>query len=66
MNKKKTPDDTSAPITLEATLFKINTTIDGGWNITFAVSQSESEHILKLSEHRDVSLGLAIVPINQN
>jgi len=59
MNPNKKNDD---GITFIATFGKLTTTIDGGWNITFQVSQDEAAQVLQLSEFRDTLLQVAVVP----
>ncbi len=66
MAKKKTTDAKPTAIALEATLTKISTTVDGGWCVTFEASESELANIMRLSEYREISLQLAIVPFTQN
>lgn len=51
-------------ITLEAALYRVTTTVDGGWNITFQAGQDQAQQILKLSNLRGSQLQFAIVPIN--
>jgi hypothetical protein len=50
-------------ITLQAIFSRATTTVDGGWNITFAVSQEEAKAILQLAQMRDTLMQLACVPI---
>lgn len=49
-------------ITLSAILQNVRMTVDGGWRITFDVSQSEVAKVMSLSALRDMELGIAIVP----
>jgi len=49
-------------IAFNATLSKISTSIDGGWKVTLDVSQTDAEEIMKLSEHRDQLLTVAVLP----
>lgn len=48
-------------LSMAACLTKIQTTIDGGWRVTFDLPDSESENIARLSRYRDKPLGLGIV-----
>lgn len=50
-------------ITFAAVFSKATTTVDGGWNITFSVSQDEASNVMLLSELREMLLQVAIVPI---
>lgn len=50
-------------ITLQAIFNKATTTADGGWNITFSVSQDEAAQVMQLANMRDDLLQLAVVPI---
>lgn len=50
-------------VTLQAIFSKASTTVDGGWNITFAVSQDEAKAIMQLSQLREQLVQLAVVPI---
>lgn len=52
-------------ITLSANLYKIATTVDGGWRITFDCGQDSKDQVLALSEHRTGMLQLGIVPIGE-
>jgi len=47
-------------VSFSASLWKITTTIDGGWRISFDVPDSENEHILKLSQMRNLLLQLGV------
>jgi hypothetical protein len=49
-------------ITLQAIFNKATTTVDGGWNITFSVDQSQAQKITELSSLRDMVLNVAITP----
>lgn len=49
-------------ITLQAIFNKATTTIDGGWNITFSVDQSQAQKITEISSLRDLVLNVAITP----
>ena len=51
-------------ITLSAIFSKATTTIDGGWNITFSVSQDNAEQVMQVAEFRETLLQLAVVPID--
>lgn len=51
-------------ITLQAAFAKATTTVDGGWNITFSVSQDEAQAVLQLSQMRDSLLQLAVIPVS--
>jgi len=44
---------------------KAQTTIDGGWIISFQVSQDEADQIMKLASLRDALMQLAVIPINK-
>lgn len=52
----------SVGITLQALFARATTTVDGGWNITFSVSQAEAKEVMQLSQLRDQVLQLAVVP----
>lgn len=54
--------DTSPQISLTAIFNKATTTIDGGWNLTFSVSQDEADKIMIISQLRDCLLKLQILP----
>lgn len=49
-------------IAFNATLYKIQTEASGGWRIILDVPQSDSDQIMKLSEHRDQLLTVAAIP----
>lgn len=51
-------------ITFSSVLNKITTTIDGGWRITFDVSDSESENMTDLAMMRNRRLQIGIVDLN--
>lgn len=53
---------TNDGITFEAIFFKASTTIDGGWQVTFSVNQSEAEKLLQVSQYREEILQVAVVP----
>lgn len=53
-------------INLTAIFAKATTTVDGGWRISFDIDESQSNEIAKLSQFRDLSLQLVIVPIKPN
>ena len=59
--KKKEPEQTG--ITFVASVIKISTHIDGSWNLTLSVNQTEVEQIMLLSEIRDQLTQVAIVPL---
>lgn len=48
-------------ISFNGQLFKITTTVDGGWRITIDVPQSELEAIMELSKCRDEAITVGIV-----
>lgn len=48
-------------ITFQAVFAKATTTVDGGWNVTFSVSQDEAEAILGLATLRDELLQVAVL-----
>jgi hypothetical protein len=52
-------------ITFIAYFHKATTTVDGGWNVTFSVSQDEVERISMLSACRDITLQVACVPFTE-
>jgi hypothetical protein len=52
-------------ITFQAILSKASTTVDGGWVVSFAVSQDEAQAVLQLTELRDDLLQLAVVPVDE-
>jgi hypothetical protein len=52
-------------ITFQAIFGKATTTVDGGWNVTFAVSQEEAKQVLQLSQLRDSVLQVAVIPIDE-
>lgn len=47
-------------IVFQAILHQARTTVDGGWRITFDVSQDEANKIMKLSTLRELILHLEI------
>ena len=49
-------------ITFQALLSKISTTVDGGWNITLSVGQNEVQSVMQLSELREATLAIAVIP----
>lgn len=49
-------------ITFQGIFSKATTTVDGGWNVTFAVSQDEAQAVLQLAQLRDQILQLAVLP----
>lgn len=50
-------------VVLKAIFSKAQTTIDGGWIISFQVSQDEANQVMLLAALRDTLLQLAAVPI---
>lgn len=46
-------------IKLKAILWKIQTTVDGGWRVTFDLDNSNKGEILKLSDMRECLIGLS-------
>ena len=52
-------------ITFSATLSRLTTTLDGGWRVSFDVSQSDCDAMMALSELRDVELALAIARVGE-
>lgn len=53
-------------LTFTAILNKVQTTVDGGWRISFDVSQDEAEKMTEITKHRDSALMLAVVPIKDD
>lgn len=51
-------------VTFSAVFYKATTTVDGGWTVSFHVSQSEAENIMKLSKLRDTLVQVACVPVD--
>lgn len=49
-------------ITFQAVLYRISTTVDGGWSITFHAPNNASGEVLKLGDVRDQVLQLAVIP----
>ena len=49
-------------IHFKAVFAKSSTTVDGGWNITFSVSQSDSAQVIKLSDIRNDLLDIFVLP----
>lgn len=64
MSKKKEKEVEG--IVFQSVFSKATTTVDGGWNITFSVSQDDANKVTLLSNFRDVLLQLAVVPIEQD
>lgn len=60
---KKQDSTPSDAITLVGMFARATTTVDGGWNVTFAMNQDEVQNIAKLSEFKDWMLQLAIIPV---
>jgi len=52
---------TTDGITFQAIFSKATTTVDGGWNVTFAVTQDEARAILQLAQLRDTLLQVGVV-----
>lgn len=50
-------------LTFAGVFTKATTTVDGGWNVTFSVSQDEAKNILSLSAMRDTLLQVAVIPV---
>jgi hypothetical protein len=48
-------------IKFDGILNKITTTIDGGWNVTFSVSQNDTEELMRLSEFRSEALSVVVL-----
>lgn len=63
---KRQFEDDSLAVTLKAIFAKATTTVDGGWNLTFAVSADEAPQILQLASMRDMILQLAVLPAEEN
>ena len=53
-------------IILQAILYKLSSTIDGGWRLTFDVSQSDVEEIKKLASARDQLFQMALVEMDES
>lgn len=54
-------------VTLQAILAKVQSTTDGGWRLTFDVSDSDTAAVMKVSPLRnDTLLQLAIIPIDED
>lgn len=52
-------------VTFQAIFTKATTTTDGGWNVTFSLSQDEALKVTQLAQLRDMALQVAVVPIPQ-
>lgn len=50
------------PIVLNAAFAKATSTVDGGWNITFALPQDEVLNIASVSAMRDMELIITVMP----
>lgn len=50
-------------VTFKAIFSKAQTTPDGGWNLTFSVSDDEAKQVMQVSQLRDTVLQLAVIPI---
>ena len=50
-------------VSITASLFRITTTTDGGWRISFDVPQSENQQVMQLSEFRNLLLQIGIVVV---
>lgn len=57
--------ESKPPITFEATLFKITTTVDGGWRVSFDLSHWDIQGIQELSKDRNSVFQVACVPVRQ-
>lgn len=49
-------------IALNALLFKVTTTVDGGWRMSFDVPDSDAAQVMQISQLRGMSLTMVIVP----
>ena len=49
-------------ITFNAQFKALRSLIDGGWSVSFDVSQDEAQNLLELSKYRDRILSIAIIP----
>jgi len=54
--------NTSPQIYLTAIFNKATTTVDGGWNLTFSLSQDEADKVMIISQFRDCLLKLCVYP----
>lgn len=50
-------------ITFVATLAKATTLVDGGWRVSFDLSEHETQAITELVKHKDSALQIAAVPL---
>jgi hypothetical protein len=50
-------------ISLQAIFSKATTTVDGGWVLSFAVSQDEAHTVTQITALREKLLQLAIIPL---
>ena len=50
-----------APIVLQAVFAKATSTVDGGWNLTFALPQDEVLNIASVSALRDEALLITVM-----
>lgn len=55
--------DPQQGITFAAIFGKATTTVDGGWNVTFQVSQDHATQLMQLSTLRDTLLQVAVIPV---
>lgn len=60
-------DEPSCPaaLAIQSTLYKITSTVDGGWRLTFDAPDSESEAILKLFALKGHVISLVAVPMKE-
>jgi hypothetical protein len=52
----------SQAITLSALLSKVQTMVDGGWRLTFDVTEADTVAVMQLSQLRDQVLAVSIAP----
>jgi hypothetical protein len=53
-------------LTFVAAFHKATTTVDGGWRISFDVSEDEAKTVAQLSVLRGELLQLAVIPIPED
>lgn len=52
-------------VTFTGIFNKASTTVDGGWTVSFHVSQDEAKSLLELAQMRDILMQVACVPIDR-
>lgn len=66
MDDSSTDTQTDAQISFHGIFTKAWTSPDGGWNVTFSLSEQDSNQVLQIASLKDRLLAVGIVPVIDN